>query len=165
MSGWLPCLATRFRLLGEQVLGWTMEGSSTDQVRGSSKVPGLLGILTNLFPSNNPSKSYPLLVTHASWSIQRERGEAYRESEQFISHQPNSALIVNTTRNPDSIPNKCYVHCGPNLSSPCLFMLPSNSGLRDCCQIITAFVISLFRKSERISLPRAPWLHCCTSLF
>jgi len=62
-------LATRFRLLGEQVLGWTMEGSSTDQVRGSSKVPGLLGILTNLFPSNNPSKSYPLLVTHASWSI------------------------------------------------------------------------------------------------
>ena len=66
VSGWLPCLATRFRLLDEQVLGWTMEGSSMDQVRGSSKVPGLLGILTNLFPSNNPSKSYPLLVTHAS---------------------------------------------------------------------------------------------------
>jgi hypothetical protein len=57
VSEWLPCSVTRHRLPSTQGLGFLTEGSSTDQDGGSNKTPILLGILTDLLPCINPSRS------------------------------------------------------------------------------------------------------------
>ena len=57
------------RLPGRQAHDWTSEGSSEDQDQGTDVYSGYLGILTDLIPCNNPSRSLPLLVTHGTWPI------------------------------------------------------------------------------------------------
>ena len=66
--GRLPCSVTRLRLLSVQDSTVRRWDPRRIRLRGSSKKPGYLGILTDLLPCKT-TRVYHSLYPYASWSI------------------------------------------------------------------------------------------------
>jgi hypothetical protein len=86
------------------------EGSSTDQDEGSNKTPGYLGILPDLLPYNNLSKSRDTCTPRLLDCIKEAWVDPYGTHLIATSYE---TLIPHRTQDIGY-----YAHCDPNLSKP-----------------------------------------------